>query len=350
MKSITKTADAEAILGPIVLGFLTFIQHERLWEFRRNRHWSVNTTTDIAASHLIRTAAANHCIVGISCSWYENDWKNGKDYADQSIIVVRFSLEKKEAVCRQCCKLYDPNRSRSPWRGYCSQRCSVSKAKSLGHKAGVTPKRSEHAVLSSAGELGTVYEGGERLVLTSIEPPPWHRRIYGPETKEVITSNEFSGPDRASPEPKYNVLLIGAQSGRRIELMREIRNQSGRHIKECGQLVDLVDGAFSPQATKEVLSFPVILSKAEAVGLALNKVGGTVKIIPDGSPFVDTCPPFEFPDLSPDEMKSRLIGHLVKRVDQFFLDSDGGAEGCLNFPDVESLAATFGAYLAAVDG
>ena len=70
-----------------------------------------------------------------------------------------------DCACRNCSKIYDPNKSRADWSGYCSQACVHAKARQLGWRKDqltILPgfsnprPRTEYHVLAGAGEIGNV--------------------------------------------------------------------------------------------------------------------------------------------------------------------------------------------------
>lgn len=68
--------------------------------------------------------------------------------------------------CRTCGKVYDEDKTRADYKGYCSQKCFHQKAKELGYRKGQTEMRrgwrtpqsiSEYDVLKRHKQVGSVF-------------------------------------------------------------------------------------------------------------------------------------------------------------------------------------------------
>jgi hypothetical protein len=65
------------------------------------------------------------------------------------------AMRPKKCKCRQCGGIYNPDKSRADYTGYCSAKCLHAKAKKLGYKKGKRP--GEYEVLERFGQVGSVY-------------------------------------------------------------------------------------------------------------------------------------------------------------------------------------------------
>lgn len=63
--------------------------------------------------------------------------------------------------CRNCQKVYDSEKARGDYKGFCSAKCQHAKAKELGYRKG----QSEYQVLHNAKEIGDVPTEEERVAL-----------------------------------------------------------------------------------------------------------------------------------------------------------------------------------------
>lgn len=69
----------------------------------------------------------------------------------------------KVCKCRNCGSMYDPNKSRADFTGYCSQGCMHEKSKSLGYKKPKDrfQKDNEYEILKSHKAIGNIDKFGE---------------------------------------------------------------------------------------------------------------------------------------------------------------------------------------------
>lgn len=58
--------------------------------------------------------------------------------------------------CRTCGKVYDDQKSRADFTGYCGQKCMTEKAKKLGWRPGDRYPLDLYARLKEHGEVGSV--------------------------------------------------------------------------------------------------------------------------------------------------------------------------------------------------
>ena len=66
-----------------------------------------------------------------------------------------------KCICRQCSKVYDPQKSRAEYRGYCSQKCLHLKSKALGWRKGQKEVRKGYGSPQPVSEYDVLHRAGQ---------------------------------------------------------------------------------------------------------------------------------------------------------------------------------------------